>query len=230
MYASTLMAVYSIAITVAMYAISRVLAREISSPLTAPLFLATTLIILMLSVDGFADVDYAPARELMTFLLGPATVALAVPVYKNRRVLLAHAAPVLAGLVAGSVTTVFAAALTAGLFHAASPIVSSVFLKSVTAPVAVEVARIFDGNPSLTVGLVIAAGLLGAMLGPWLLNRFGVHHPLARGLALGTIAHAQGVARAETEGELPGAAAGIAMVIAAVLAAFTAPVFIGVLK
>ena len=217
---------FSIAVTVGAYALSRAVARRYPSPFTTPVFFSTALTILVLSQSGVRLADYELAKPIMVFLLGPATVGLAVPLYKSRRTLLAHTLPALVGLVVGSLTTLSAAVTLARLLGLPSIIRASISIKSVTAPIAVELAPIVHGSPTLTVGFVIATGMIGAMLGPWLMNAIGIHDPLARGLALGTISHGQGAAQAVIEGELQGAAAGIAMGLAAVFTSMVAPLLV----
>jgi len=173
--------------------------------------------------------DYQPAKDIIVSLLGPATVALAVPLYKNRQTLLGNLLPASLGLAFGSLSTLIIATVAARLFHLPQVICASVSIKSVTAPVAIELAPMVNGDSTLAAAFVIATGIIGAMLGPWLMNRAGIHDPLARGLALGTISHGQGTAEAVTEGEVQGAAAGIAMVLAATLASFVAPILVPVL-
>jgi putative effector of murein hydrolase len=162
----------------------------------------------------------------MVFLLGPATVALAVPLYRNRHTLVDHALPVLAGLAVGSLSTLVAATLLARAFSLTSVLVASISIKSVTAPIAAELAPLVHGDATLTVAFVIATGMLGAMLGPWFMRALGVRRPLARGLALGAISHGQGTAQALLEGELQGAAASIAMGLAAVVTSLVAPALV----
>jgi putative effector of murein hydrolase len=101
--------------------------------------------------------------------------------------------------------------------------VHSISIKSVTAPVAVELARMIQADPALTTAFVIVTGMIGVMLGPWLLDRVGVRSPLARGLALGTISHGQGTAQAALENELSGAIASVALGVAAVFGSLLAP-------
>ncbi len=214
---------YGVLLTVAAYALSRVLSRRYPSPFTTPVFFSTALIVLILVASGMQFSDYAPAKDLMVTLLGPATVALAVPIYKSRHVLAANALPALAGSVAGVSSTVLVA-LALGLGLLLEPVVLlSMSVKSVTAPVALELAGIINGNLTLAAAFVIATGMIGTMLGPWLMTRAGICHPLARGLALGTISHGQGTAQALAEGEQQGAIAGIAMGVAAVFTSVALP-------
>ena len=217
---------FSIVVTLGAYVLSRAVARRHPSPLTTPVFFSTVLTILVLSSSGVGVADYEPAQRIMVFLLGPATVSLAVPLYKSRRTLLTNTLPALAGLAIGSLATLSAAVLLARLLGLPSVIRASISIKSVTAPIAVELAPIIDGSPTLTAAFVIATGMIGAMLGPWLMSATGIHDPLARGLALGTVSHGQGTAQAVVEGELQGAAAGIAMGLAAVFTSVVAPVLV----
>jgi putative effector of murein hydrolase len=221
---------FSIVVTVGAYALSRALARRYPSPLTTPVFFSTVVTILVLVASGIRMSEYAPAQQILVFLLGPATVSLAVPLYKNRRTLLTNTLPALGGLIIGTVTTLTAAVLLARLLGLPSVIRTSISIKSVTAPIAIELAPILHGSPTLTAAFVIATGMIGAMLGPWLMTVTGIHDPLARGLALGTISHGQGTAQAVIEGELQGAAAGIAMGLAAVLTSVVAPLLVPLLN
>lgn len=218
-----LLTVYGIAVTTGMYAISRRLSQRWPSPFTSPVFFTTgaTIVVFLLTRVEFAD--YAQAKQILTFLLGPATVALAMPLYRNRRLLVANLLPAVAGLAAGAFGTMLTAVVLAKAFGLSRTIVASISIKSVTAPVAVEIARMIGADPTLTAAFVIMTGMLGVMLGPWLLDRAGIRLPLARGLALGTISHGQGTAQAALESELAGAIASIALGVAAVFVSILAP-------
>jgi putative effector of murein hydrolase len=218
-----LVLLFGVGVTVGAYALSRAVAKRYASPLTTPVFFSTPIVIAVLLLSGLGVDDYRPARDVMVFLLGPATAALAVPLYKNRRALLDNAVPALVGLVVGSLSTFVAAILLARLFQLSSVVAASISIKSVTAPIAAELATLIQGSSTLTVAFVIATGMTGAMLGPWLMDLMRIRDPLARGLALGTISHGQGTAQAVIEGELQGATASIAMGLAAVLTSLVAP-------
>lgn len=220
---SALLAFYTIALTLAAYALGRRLHSRWPSALTTPVFFSTAVIIALLLASRLHFSDYAPARKLFGFFLGPATVALAVPLHRNRRLLAAHLPAALAGLLAGALSTL-ATAIALSRACGLSPVVEhSIAIKSVTAAVAVELALIVGGDPSLTAAFVVVTGMMGAMIGPFVLDRVGVRSPLARGLALGTISHGQGTAQAALESELSGAIAGVAMGLSAVFCALVAP-------
>lgn len=215
---------FCVALTVGAYVVSRFAARRYPSPLTTPVFFSTALIVALLLLVGVDSEEYRPAKDVLVFLLAPATVALAIPIYKNRGTLLTHLFPAMTGIVAGCLSTIVAAVLIGGWLEMDGMVVASLSVKSVTAPIAVELAALVHANPALAAVFVIVTGMVGAMLGPWLMNIAGIAHPLARGVALGTISHGQGTAQAVSEGELQGAIAGIAMGASAVFTSIGLPV------
>lgn len=213
-------------LTLGSYLATRKLFLTYRHPLLNPVFLSTVFIIAFLKGTGFGLEDYRPAKEAMTFLLGPATVALALPLYHNRRVLMEHTLPVVAGVVAGSLATM-AAALAAGRLLQLDPaVLLSIGPKSVTVPIAVEISRLTGGDASLTAAFVVATGMIGSIIGPSLLTLCRVRGQVARGLALGTVSHGQGTAVALLESETAGAMGGVAMAIAAVFTALVAPYYL----
>ncbi|MFK9092907.1 LrgB family protein [Bacillus salipaludis] len=217
---------YSIFITVSVYLFARFLAKKYPSPLTNPVFLSTLIIICLLFVSNISFDEYIPAKTIMTYLLGPATVALAVPIYKNRDLFAKYFGAAFLGLSIGIVTTITSAICLARLLKLSNMFILALTVKSVTVPVATEIGRIIHGNISLIAAYVIITGMIGAMFGAKLMDLFNINHPFARGLAIGTIAHGIGTAEAVKEGEVQGAVAGAAMGIAAVLTSIIIPYII----
>ncbi|MGC1577804.1 MAG: LrgB family protein [Beijerinckiaceae bacterium] len=214
---------FAIAVTVGAYALSLTARRRYPSPLTTPVLFSTIIVIAVLLMAGVSFEDYRPAKEIMTFLLGPATVALAIPLYKNRRAFFSQLVPASLGLLAGSLGTMIVAGLSARILGFSPELLSSIAIKSTTVPIAVEIARIVHGNPTLTAIFVVITGMIGASFGPWLMDRLDITHPASRGLALGTISHGQGTAQAASESELSGAVAAVAMGLGAICTSLTAP-------
>jgi predicted murein hydrolase (TIGR00659 family) len=217
---------FSICITVCAYIFSRKLGERYPSPFTTPVFFSTIVVIFILSISRINYEEYHNAKEIMTYLLGPATVALAVPLYKNKDVVLQQLLPACMGLVVGSICTIVSAVLLAKLFRLADWIVISLSLKSITVPVALEVSEIIGGDPVLVSGFVIITGMLGAMFGPWIMSICQIHHPFARGLSIGTIAHGIGTAEISREGSVQGAVSGVAMGVAAIITSLFLPFFL----
>ncbi|WP_224982915.1 LrgB family protein [Geomonas agri] len=213
-------------LTVGVYLATRWLFLTYRHPLLNPVFLSTVAIIALLQATGLTLEDYRPAKDVMTFLLGPATVALALPLYHNRLVLRRHALPVFSGVAAGSLTTMAAALVAGRLLRLDDGVLLSLGPKSVTVPIAVEISRLTGGDASLTAAFVVATGMIGSVAGPTLLTLCRVQSPVARGLALGTVSHGQGTAVALLENETAGAMGGVAMAIAAVFTALVAPYYL----
>ncbi len=209
--------VYSIILTLVVYIVSRKISLKHPSPFTTPVFLSSMIIILILLISHVSYQEYSFAKDIMTYLLGPATVALAVPLYRNRSLLKSYFLPAILGLSIGTIVTILSALYIAKMFHLAEWMLTSISIKSVTIPVASEVSKIIGGDTILVAAIVMITGMCGAMFGPWLMGLFHIHHPFARGLSLGAIAHGIGTAEAAKEGELQGAVAGVAMGLAAVL-------------
>ncbi|MFF2450105.1 LrgB family protein [Neobacillus sp. NPDC058068] len=220
---------YSILLTVSVYYFARFLAAKYSSPLTSPVFISTVIIIIFLVMSNVSYDEYIPAKNIMTYLLGPATVALAVPIYKNRLLFAKYFGAAIMGISIGIVTTITSAILLAKCFQFSKAFTLALTVKSVTVPVATEIGKIIHGNISLIAAYVIITGMIGAMFGAKLLNMFKVDHPFARGLSIGTIAHGIGTAEAIKEGEIQGAVSGAAMGIAAVFTSFIIPYLIPLL-
>jgi predicted murein hydrolase (TIGR00659 family) len=221
--------IFGIGLTGAAYVASLAARRRYPSPLTTPVLFSTAVVIAVLSATHISFEDYRLAKAILTFFLGPATVALAIPLYKNRHVFSKNLGPFLAGLCAGSIGTMIAAGLTARIFGLAPELISSISIKSATVPIAVEIAGIVQGVPALTAIFVVLTGIIGAAFGPWILDRCRITDPLSRGLALGTISHGQGTAQAATETEFTGAVAGVATGLGAVCTSLAAPYLVPLL-
>jgi predicted murein hydrolase (TIGR00659 family) len=221
--------VFCVALTLAAYLSMRHLYLRFRHPLLNVVALGAGIIIAVLVASGIPYSQYVPAKDIMTALLGPATVGLAVPLYRHRGLLLRFG-PAIAGSVAlGAFLAMMTASLMAQWGGLPRDVVMSILPKGVTIPFAVEIARIYGGIPALTAAFVVATGTLGSLLGGWLLTLARISNPVARGLALGTVSHGQGTATALMEGELQGAMAGLAMILAGIFTAGVAPLAVWLL-
>ena len=218
-----------VALTVSAYALARALYLRYQHPLVQPVFLGTSVIIGVLLLSGRSFEDYRATKDVLGWFLGPLTVALAVPVYKQRDRLRGAALPLACGVALGAASTIAAVLILAVLARIDDSILPALAVKSVTAPIAVELARLQGGEPSLAATFAIVTGTLGAMFGPTVLTRCRVTDPVARGIALGTASHGQGTAAALLESETAGAMSSLAMAGAAVFTAAIAPVYVPLL-
>jgi predicted murein hydrolase (TIGR00659 family) len=193
------------------------------SPLLNPVLLSVIVIVALLYLTDTEYEQYFSGAKFVHFLLGPATVALAIPLYRQFERVRRSALAILVSLVCGSITAVLSAISLAWLLGAQPASIVSLAPKSVTAPVAMGISEQLGGLPSLTAVLVILTGIVGAMLGPVALKLLRIEDPAAQGMAMGTASHGIGTARALQLGELAGAFAGLAMGLNALATAVLLP-------
>ena len=196
------------------------------SPLANPVLIAVTALVSLLLATGTPYQTYFDGAQFVHFLLGPATVALAIPLYVHFRRVKAMLLPIVVGLVAGSLTAAFSALLVAKALGASVATQLSLAPKSVTTPIAMGIAERIGGLPSLTAVLVITTGILGAVAGRYLFDALGVRDPAIRGFATGVTAHGIGTARAFQESEQAGAFSALAMGLNGLLTAMLLPVLL----
>lgn len=192
-------------------------------PLVNPVLIAVALIAGLLLVSGTSYRTYFDGAQFVHFLLGPATVALALPLYRQLEKVRRSALAILASLLAGALTAAVSAVGVAMALDASRETLASLAPKSVTAPVAMGISEALGGLPSLTAVLVILTGILGAALGPLVLDLIGVRDWRARGFAIGVASHGIGTSRALQVNETAGAFSGLAMGLNAVATAVLLP-------
>ncbi|MCK8785263.1 LrgB family protein [Roseomonas sp. NAR14] len=193
-------------------------------PLANPVLMAILLLACGLLLTGVQYRDYFQGAQFVHFLLGPATVALAVPLYREWNGLRRALPAVLTAVLLGGMAAAWAGVAVALALHAAPEIVASLAPRSVTTPVAMGIAERIGGLPSLTAAVVLSSGATGAALGPALMNLLRLRDWRARGLAIGTASHGIGTARAISVNAQAGAFAGLGMGLNALLSAILLPV------
>jgi predicted murein hydrolase (TIGR00659 family) len=192
-------------------------------PIVNPVLIAVAILALLLHVTGTSYATYFDGAKFVHFMLGPATVALAVPLHANLSRIRATAIPMLAALLTGSLVAMLSAVGIARALGVERDILLSLLPKSATAPVALGVSDQIGGSPTLTAVLVITTGIVGAIIATPMLNALGIRDYRARGFALGVASHGIGTARAFQVNETAGAFAGIGMGLNALLTALLAP-------
>lgn len=194
------------------------------NPALNPVLLAVLAIVAVLTATGTRYESYFDGAQFVHFLLGPATVALAIPLYRHLETVRRSAMAILVSILTGSVTAAVSAVAIGWALGASRDALVSLAPKSVTAPVAMGITERLGGLPSLTAVLVILTGILGAMMGTAILNRLGIRDWRARGLAIGTASHGIGTARALQVNEVAGAFSGLAMGLNAIATALLLPI------
>ncbi|GAB5460996.1 LrgB family protein [Hoeflea alexandrii] len=198
--------------------------RSGHKPFLNPVLTAVVLLVGILTLTETPYPAYFEGAQFVHFLLGPATVALAIPLYRQFERVRRSALALLTSILCGSLTAIGTAIGLGWALGASSETLLSLAPKSVTAPVAMGITEQLGGLPSLTAVLVILTGILGAVIGPLVLNLLRIRDWRARGLALGTASHGIGTARALQVNELAGAFSGLAMGLNALATAILLPV------
>ena len=213
----------SIIVTIVVYIGAKALSLRVLSPFVTPILTATIVIILFLHSMHITYEQYSGAKKVMTFLLGPATVALAVPMYHNRDIIMEKLKPALFGLIIGTVSTIISAVVLSKLLGLSQTIQASSAVKAVTTPVAIDVVVLIGGDPALAAAFVIIAGLFGAVFAPAILTWMKISDPFSRGLGIGTVSHVIGTSQAVKEGPVQGAVSSMAMGVAAIITSIILP-------
>jgi predicted murein hydrolase (TIGR00659 family) len=193
------------------------------NPLANPVLHSIWIIGAFLVFTGTSYTTYFGGARFVHFLLGPATVALAVPLYENRRTVAAAILPMLAALVAGSVTAIVSVVLLAEAAGLLRGLVLSLAPKSVTAGIAMGISESLHADPSLTAVAVVLTGIMGSVIVTPLMNRIGITDFRARGFAVGLAAHGIGTARAFQVDAVAGVFAGVAMSLNALVTSLLVP-------
>ena len=198
-------------------------------PLLNPVLIAVVMLVGLLLMTETDYRTYFDGAQFVHFMLGPATVALAVPLYQQFQKVKKSFALILVSIVTGSTVAALSAIGVAWLMGATQETVLSLAPKSVTAPIAMGIAEATGGVPSLTAVLVILTGILGAVFGTWTLNALRIKDWRARGLAMGTASHGIGTARALQVNDIAGAFASLAMGLNGLATAVLLPVILGLI-
>ncbi|MFW8592285.1 LrgB family protein [Glaciecola sp. 2405UD65-10] len=193
-------------------------------PLFHPLIVCTLLIIVAMYVMQTSIAQYQQHTYLLTFLLGPATVALAVPLYHQSRILLAMNWRVVLPIVIAGIVAPCLSWISVYLLNAPLDLQMTVMVKSITTPLAMDTAALISGIPALAAVMVISTGIVGAVCGPSLFKILKVYNHAAQGTALGAVAHAIGTAKAFSISEQCAAFATLALCLNGIMTAILLPV------
>ncbi|WP_205697947.1 LrgB family protein [Conexibacter sp. SYSU D00693] len=197
---------------------------RVHSPLTNPTLVALLVLGVVVVAAGVDYDDYHDGTEALTWLLGPAVVALAVPVHRERALILRHARAIGGGVVAGAVAAAALGWLASRVMSLPEAWSLAATSRSATSPMSIAIAEeLPGGSPALSAATSIIAGIAGGTFGPSLLDALGVRHPVARGLAHGVAAHGVGTARMLEEGEAQGAASTVGMGLGGLAVALVLP-------
>lgn len=220
---------FGVVISIFAYWIGCRMQQKFKSAIVNPLLISIILIIAVLWIFRIDYETYDYGAKYITFLLKPATVCLAVPLYKQCMVLKKNLFAVASGVICGCVTHFLVIAGIAVVFKANQDVYLSMLPKSVTTPIALGICSEIGGIQAITVIGVCGAGIIGAVMGPAILKLFRIKEPIAQGLAMGTAAHAIGTSKAIEMGEVQGAMSSLAIVVTGLLTVLIIPLLVNYL-
>ncbi|MDD3823529.1 MAG: LrgB family protein, partial [Sphaerochaetaceae bacterium] len=204
---------FGIALTLCTYAIGLFVSRKVHSPLANPMVVASILCIAFLKLTGIPLAAYAVGGDFLVMLIFPATTCIAVSVYSRMDLLKRHFIPIAIGCTVGATVSILSVRVLSRLVGLPEILTNSLLPKSVTTAIALELAGLFGGEPSLTVVAVMVTGISVVLGAPFLIRLFGITDPIVQGVALGTSSHVIGTTKALELGQTQGAMSGIAIFI-----------------
>ena len=219
-------AAWGVLLTLAAFALGTLINKVTGKAIFNPLLLGSIFVIIFLSVCSIPYADYKASAAPVNYLLLPATVALAIPLYEKIDLLKENAAAIIAGISVGTLVSLGSALaldLTREQYATLLP-------KSVTTAISMDVAAELGGIAALTGAIVIVTGIVGALLAETVCKMFHITDPIAKGVGIGTAAHAVGTSKALQMGEVEGAMSGLSIAVAGVLTAVLCPVFVGFIQ
>ncbi|EAS64680.1 CidB/LrgB family autolysis modulator [Photobacterium angustum] len=208
----------------------RYLAIKIRNPLFNPLLISLIILIAALRWLQVPYETYFADNEIINYLLGPAVVALALPLYQQLPLIKRKWKTILSACFAGSILSMTFGTSIAFLMGADAQLAASILPKSITTPLAMAASQQIGGIPAITAAMVIIVGLFGAVLGYPVMKLVRICHPLAKGLTIGTVSHALGTAKAVEEDYQEGAFSSLALVICGIMTTLLAPIMFPILE
>lgn len=218
---------FPVLLTLAAFQVGRLCQQKWKKPVFNPTLIAAALAIAFLLVTGFEPAVYNAGMGKLSWLMTPATICLAVPMYEQFQVLKKSLKAIAAGVAAGTVSCMLVVLALGTLLRLEDTLLLSMLPKSVTTAIGVSLSELFGGMGSVTTAAIIITGILGNMLGPVLCKLFGITDEIAQGVAFGTSAHVIGTAKANELSQLTGAASSLSLVVAGLLTAVLMPVLAG---
>lgn len=213
-----------IALTLGVYVLGQAVFRAAKfNPLLSPIIVAVAVLIVFLETAGVSYETFFQGAGFIHFLLGPATVALAVPIYEQRAKLAKLWLPLAAGLFVGCAAAMISVIVIGSALGLSTETVRSMVPKSVTTPIAMGISETIGGLPDLTAALVVLTGILGSIIGKYVFKVLRIRNETIRGVSLGLSAHGMGTGAAFQISNRAGAFAGLAMGLCGVISAFMAP-------
>lgn len=210
-------------LTLVSFLIARFISKKLNHPLANPLLISIALVIPLLMALKVPYQEYFDGNKWITYLLQPAVVALAYPLYEQLPEVKANWRIIFLACGVGSALSMLTASLIAVALNTDITLIASILGKSVTTPIAMEVSNQLGGEPAIAAIMVLLVGVFGAILAYPIYNLIGITHPIAKGLTMGTVSHALGTATCVDKDHRDAAFSSLALVLCGVITSLLAP-------
>jgi len=212
--------------TVGIYSAAKTLFRRYNKVYFSPLIITPVILIVLLLLTHVPFEAYRAGTDPLTHMLEPATIALAVPLYQYFHVLKKYALEIIFSVVAGSVLAISSSALLAQSLHLSPELIESAIPRSVTTPIAMDISERIGGLPSITAVIVLVTGIIGSVMGQYVIRVFRIENDVAKGVLFGTSSHAAGTAKAFEFNAVTGSISSVSMILAALITLLAVPLFL----
>lgn len=216
--------VFGVLISIIAYEIGALIKQKLKLSIFNPLLISIILLILFLMKFNIKYSDYNSGGQVISFFLAPATVALALPLYKKFSLFKKNAVPIIVGILCGATSGIVCVIVLSRLFGLSIEITKSLVPKSITTPIGMALAKQLGGIPSIAVVAIIITGILGSIIGPFLYKTLKINDKVAMGIAMGSSSHAVGTAKALEIGEAEGAMSSLTIAISGIITVIIAPI------
>ena len=213
-----------IIITVVIYLLATKLYKKFTFPFTLPVLTVTTIMICLFLIFGISHHEYrGNGEDILSSLLSPAIVALAIPLFKERKILMKNFLSILIGVVTGILALTTMNVVIGGMLHIDKELILATLPQLATMPIAISIAEQIGGIPSMTASFVVVAGITGAMIGPTVLKLFRITSTIGKGVGMGCASHIIGVSRLVKEGEREATIGSVTMIVTGILISIFIP-------
>lgn len=222
---------FGMGLTIIVYCVCEILVRRLKLNIIPPIvFACPTIILFLLYVPNVSYQQYKIGADFINFLLGPATIALALPLYRNRHVIQANALSITVGILVATLSAIFSVFLLGKTLGASEAVLLSMLPKSVTNPIALEITKTIGGIQPLTAAVVISTGMLGATINHKLLKILGIKNDIAAGIAIGASSHGIGTSACAHISAVQLATGGVSIALTGVATSIFIPLLLPILK
>ncbi|WP_027432164.1 LrgB family protein [Lachnospira multipara] len=220
---------FGVTITLITYAIGVLIKKKLKIAIFNPLLISIALIIIFLAFTGIDYQSYSEGADFISYLLTPATVCLAVPMYEQMDSLKKNGLAIMTGILSGTITSMLCVLACTAIFKLNHETYVTLLPKSITTAIGIGVSEEMGGVITITIVAIIVTGIFGNMFAELICKLFKIQHPIAKGVAIGTSSHAMGTSKAMELGEVEGAISSLSLAVAGILTVILAPLFASIL-